>query len=401
VKFYYIYKALAHPETNGYVQPFTLAERLLHVQEAERRIGSEFGWLCDNMQNGLKHALGNAPNSEFIIDPEGRLVVQRRWSNPGQLRADLVRLVGAVENPTAASDIDVRFTPPPRVAASGVVPRLQLPGGTRAVKIEPQLSEQPYYVKLRAEVDQGLLDDGIGKLYLGFHLDPLYHVHWNNLVDPLRYRIRTSDGVTIVPHRGEGPRLEEPADVDPREFLLDIERDLSDQGRFLRRRRQQEPQPEQLYVSVDYFACNDEEGWCKPVTQEYVVTLELDSDGGWAMSRRGSRGGGGNSGGASPRGGFPGGGRNPGAAALPAGANRIMGGLFAVDADKRTLTIRQRSGGSITLQVGQDVTIVRNGQAATLADLQMRDMVMAVSEGEGKARTVVRLMARSFSGGGR
>ena len=61
----------------------------------------------------------------------------------------------------------------------------------------------------------------------------------------------------------------------------------------------------------------------------------------------------------------------------------------------------QRSGGSITLQVGQDVTIVRNGQAATLADLQMRDMVMAVSEGEGKARTVVRLMARSFSGGGR
>lgn len=333
--------------------------------------------------------------------------MQRRWSNPGHLRNDLIRLVGAVENPTAASDIDVRFTPPPRVAASGVVPRLQLPGGTRAVKIEPQLSEQPYYVKLRAEVDQGLLDDGIGKLYLGFHLDPLYHVHWNNLVDPLRYRIRTTDGVTIVPRRGEGPKVEEAADVDPREFLLDIERDMSDQDRFLRRRRQQDAQPQQLLVSVDYFACNDEEGWCKPVTQEYVVTLALDGDGGWAMSRRGGAGGRGNSGGTASRGnarggGIPGGGRNPGAGAVPAGANRIMGGVFAVDLKQRTLTIRQRSGDSITLQLGQDVPIIRNGQPATLADLQMRDMVMAIiTEGEGKNPTVVRLMTRTFGRGGR
>ena len=141
MKFYYIYKALAHPENNGYVQPFTLAERLLHVKEAEQRIGSEFVWLCDNMQNELKHALGNAPNSEFIIGPNGKLVVQRRWSNPGHLRNDLIRLVGAVENPTAASDIDVRFTPP-RVTASGGG-RPGSDSGSNAPNESPPAASQP------------------------------------------------------------------------------------------------------------------------------------------------------------------------------------------------------------------------------------------------------------------
>ena len=57
VKFYYIYKALAHPESNGYVQPFTLKERLLHVKEAQRTLGSRFTWLADNMENEVKHKL--------------------------------------------------------------------------------------------------------------------------------------------------------------------------------------------------------------------------------------------------------------------------------------------------------------------------------------------------------
>ena len=86
VKFFYVYKALAHPENNGYVQPFTLEERLLHVKEAQRTLGSEITWIADNMDNDLKHNLGNAPNSEFIIDPEGRIVHKRSWSKPDQVR---------------------------------------------------------------------------------------------------------------------------------------------------------------------------------------------------------------------------------------------------------------------------------------------------------------------------
>lgn len=77
VRFYYIYKALAHPEINGFISPFTLEERLMHVREAKQRLGTRFRWLCDTMDNDLKHALGDRPNSEFVIDPEGRVVRKR------------------------------------------------------------------------------------------------------------------------------------------------------------------------------------------------------------------------------------------------------------------------------------------------------------------------------------
>ncbi len=45
VRFYYVYKALAHPEYNGYVAPYTLEDRLMHVAEAERTLGSRIPWL--------------------------------------------------------------------------------------------------------------------------------------------------------------------------------------------------------------------------------------------------------------------------------------------------------------------------------------------------------------------
>ena len=74
VDFYYIYKTLAHPELDGYVEPFTLEERLMHVKEAQRTLGSEITWISDTMSNDLKHALGDSPNSEFVVDPAGKIV---------------------------------------------------------------------------------------------------------------------------------------------------------------------------------------------------------------------------------------------------------------------------------------------------------------------------------------
>ncbi len=65
-----MYRTPAHPELNGYINPFTLEERLMHVQEAKQRLGSEIKWLCDNMSNDAKHALGNALNPQFFIDPD-------------------------------------------------------------------------------------------------------------------------------------------------------------------------------------------------------------------------------------------------------------------------------------------------------------------------------------------
>ena len=275
VKFYYVYKTLAHPEKDGYVQPFTLKERLMHVKEAQRTLGSGITWICDSMSNDLKHALGDRPNSEFIIGPDGKVVRGRTWSRPSEVRRDLEELVGPIENPTQVADLNLKTQPPPKVAASGVVPRVQLPGRMRAIKIVPGESQQPYYMKLRAEVEGQVLQGDEGKIYLGFHVDPIYHVHWNNLVAPVKYEITTPDGITISPAKGEGPKVKEAADIDPREFLLDIKTNGDTTG--------------PLQLTVEYFACNDEKGWCKPVTQTYAILLESDRDAG--SPRRGGFGG--------------------------------------------------------------------------------------------------------------
>jgi hypothetical protein len=310
VAVYFVYKALAHPEggTNNYVTPFTLEERLLHVKEAERTLGATIPWLCDTMDNDLKHALGDRPNSEFIIDPDGKLVRMRDWSSPATLRADLEELVGKVKNPTRVSDLDLKIETTPKPAAKGVVKRVSLPGQGQPLLVEPKESKTPYYVKLRAEADGDLLRSGNGKLYLGFHLDPIYHVHWNNLAKPLSFTIAEAKGIKVTPETGTGPKVEQESDIDPREFIVDVDSEKS---------------ADTFELTVKYFACNDEEGFCIPVTQTYVVNLKQDRDGGQAQ-RSGSRGG---SGGSSQSGsGRPGerspqGGRSPGGFSV----ERLMG----------------------------------------------------------------------------
>ena len=81
VDFYYIYKPLAHPEFNNYVSPVTIEERLMHVEEAKRRLGSSITWLADTMDNVFHEAMGRTPNSELVIDPEGVIVARRRRSS--------------------------------------------------------------------------------------------------------------------------------------------------------------------------------------------------------------------------------------------------------------------------------------------------------------------------------
>ena len=257
VKFFYIYKALAHPGTNGYITPFRIDERLMHVAEAKRKLGSQIPWICDNMDNELKHALGNRPNSEFIIDPKGKIVSVRDWCNPEALRQDLVKLVGNIDAPTRIADLNLpTFQRSPK-AATGVVKRITSPGQMSPLRITPVESKIPHYAKLRVEL-------GGGQLYFGFFLDPLYKVHWNNKAPPLTFKIEASDEVTITPNEGTSPKMELDADADPREFLLDV------QGRS----------SEPFKVVVRYFACDDAETFCIPVTQEYLVSFERDPDGG-------------------------------------------------------------------------------------------------------------------------
>ena len=267
VQFYYLYKQLAHPELDSYIDPFTLEERLMHVRQAEVQLGSRIPWIADAMTNELKHALGDMPNSEFIIDPDGRVVVRRAWSDPSGLRRDLERLIGPVENPTRVSDLDLVTEPAVPTVAKGIVPRVELPGRMATLRVEPMLDETdyPFYTKLRADVDQQFFRTGSGTLYLGFHIDPLYHMHWNNEAPPLEYEVTAAAGVRVTPAAAVFAVVEEPADADPREFLVDIRAD--DRG-----------QP--LDLRVTYYACDDANTFCIPVTQRYAVHLEVDTDAG-------------------------------------------------------------------------------------------------------------------------
>ena len=287
VQFFYLYKQLAHPELDHYVDPFTLEERLMHVAQAERQLGSRIPWIADAMTNELKHALGDMPNSEFIIDPDGRILERRTGSDPTALREDLERLIGPVENPTRVSDLDLPSEPPVATVAKGIVPRVTPPGRMMTLKVEPDLdsTQLPFYTKLRADVDREFLRNGEGKLLLGFHIDPLYHMHWNNLAPPLTYEVIAPDGVGITPTSATFAEIEEPADADPREFLVDISTD----------------DPAASFdLSVTYYACDDDNTFCIPVTQSYAVSLQVDPDagrvfgagrGGGRFAGRGGRGG--------------------------------------------------------------------------------------------------------------
>ena len=280
VQFYYLYKQLAHPELDHYIDPYTLEERLMHVEQAKRQLGSRIPWIADAMTNDLKHALGDMPNSEFIIDPDGHILQRRAWSDPTSLRADLERLVGPVENPTRLSDLDLPSEPPVATVAKGIVPRVTPPGRMMTLKVDPDVdsAQLPFYTKLRADVDREFLRNRRGTLLLGFHIDPLYHMHWNNLAPPLTYTVTAPDGVRVTPASGTFAQIEEPADADPREFLVDIAADDSAAS---------------FDLSVTYYACDDANTFCIPVTQSYTVSLHVDPDAGrvFGAGRFGGRGG--------------------------------------------------------------------------------------------------------------
>jgi len=88
-------------------------------------------------------------------------------------------------------------------------------------------------------------------MYVGFHLDPLYRVHWNNEAPPMQFEITAPDGVSITPSKVVGPDPEADADADPREFLLEV--DAADAGGT-------------VDLQVKYFACDDALTFCVPVT---------------------------------------------------------------------------------------------------------------------------------------
>lgn len=269
VRFFFIYKALAHPElAGGYVQPITTAERLLHARQAAKQFGTQIPWIVDDIDNRLKHAMGDRPNSQFLISPEGKVVRKRAWSNPQLVRQDLQELLGPTDRITKEEDLHLNIELPLKGgAARGLVPRLKRPQMMPLIMVsELHPGDQPFFAKLRAEADPGLMKDGSGSLYLGFHLDPFHDAHWNNLTKPLSFRIEATDSVEFETREITAKKTDVPSDADPREFLLKV---------------RSWPADESIRIIVTYFACVGEET-CHTVQQKYTVRRERDTDGGGA-----------------------------------------------------------------------------------------------------------------------
>jgi|TARA_B110000483_G_scaffold135362_1_gene161956 hypothetical protein len=295
VNFYYIYQTLAHPENHGYVQAYSMEERFLQLDVAKVEYGTSVPWVLDTFDNNYK-ALTGSPNSEVIYDQNGEIVHSSFFVSTPGLRNKLIELVGDVEHHTEIADLDL-----PDVERLGVgevtdvIERVSFEGAAFPVAFDivqtADTTDDIYYAKFRPEVDAELLNSGTGQMYIGFHLDPLYGAHWNNLVAPLKYEITAPDGVSITPVEGEGIRPDVAADKNPREFLVDIS-NWSDTS-------------EPMGLNVFYFACNTDAGWCIPVTQRYTVSLERDVLGGSQRERtqmKQGRGAGGADGRARPAG---------------------------------------------------------------------------------------------------
>lgn len=270
VNFYFLYKTLAHPENNGYIQPITIDERLSHIVDAKEMLQTKIPWLADPMTNEVSSAFGLTPNSEFLFDSEGRILYMNTWSNANDLRKTLSEVIGQSSKITTVESLNLPEVIRMSTPLEEVTTRIKVEEALIPIIVNPDENSTIYYSKLRAEVTKELLQNGSGKLYLGFHLDPIHNVHWNNLVDPLKYEITVPERTEIKQAIGIAPVVNQTSDVEPREFFIEVTN-----------WNVEDPLP----IKVTYFACDEEDKWCKIVVQNYTLVLDKDVYGGGVIGR--------------------------------------------------------------------------------------------------------------------
>ncbi|MDF7825328.1 hypothetical protein P4B35_14985 [Pontiellaceae bacterium B12227] len=274
IRFYYIYRHLKHPENNGYVRPYQIKERARHAQLAKEQLLTAVPWAYDGMDNAASKALAPEGTSNvFVFSKTGEEIYQGSISEPDSLREVLIGLAGAVTQPYSIEALPSPTLQPVNAAESKLVPRPKVSVATdkfKPLQISPKESRSPFYVKARIEASEELLSSGDGKLYLGFHIDPLYRVEWNNLGEPLKYVLKTPQGV-VAPSINSAARVSAAAtDAEPREFILQARKlDLN------------KPLNLQVTYSVHTAAKRNIE-----VVQQYTIFLAADAFGGNVIGRQ-------------------------------------------------------------------------------------------------------------------
>ncbi|MDF7799820.1 hypothetical protein P4C99_10110 [Pontiellaceae bacterium B1224] len=274
VRFFYIYRNLRHPENNGYIRPFNVKERARQVQLAQELLNTSVPWLYDPIDNPIVKALAPDETSGVLIfSRNGEEEYQGEISDNDSFRSKLTELAGTVFKPFKMNELPRPSIQPINLPEAILLPRAQVNVNTDKLKplqITPVESRAPFYVKARIEGSENVLKSGDGKLYLGFHIDPLYHVEWNNLGEPLSYILKAPKGV-IAPSINSAPRVTGVVtDSEPREFIL--------QARKLDLKK---PIAMEVTYSVHTSANRNLE-----VTQQYLIYLEHDMLGGEVIGRQ-------------------------------------------------------------------------------------------------------------------
>lgn len=262
VQFLIVYKSIVHPGTNGFVDAFTKEERLQQLAIAKQRLGTTVPMISDSLDGDIVSKLHSAPNAEFVIDTDGKIVHRKFWHDPAALRDFLTERVGKVDKPTRVEDLGMKLHFPKPFAPRGLVKPTKMPRAMKILRSKPIINEgakaTPFFAKLLVEGDRALLRGKPGKLYIGFYLDPVYQVHWNNPAGGLSFTIDDPNSDEFEPITKQAPTYQHEADVDPREFLFEFAPASKEQ---------------KLQLTVRYTICDDNGKFCMPVEQQYEVQL--------------------------------------------------------------------------------------------------------------------------------
>lgn len=256
VQFFYVFQSLRHPEREGYVQAQNMSERLLQVAEAKKKLGTNVPWIADTIDDSFRVAMKTNSNSVFVISPDSEIVYAADRMNGDGLQQALSKLVGPIENPTSARDLQLPQLA--RFRSTNVTNDIlvERPDGLVILKTTPENPADTYYVKLRAEAEPALLETGTGRLFLGFYPDPIHDAHWNNLTPGMKYELQLPAGIQADPATAVAKKGPGESDAQPRQFWVNIDGNtpLSD-----------------INLSLHYFACAP--GMCEAMTHKYTISF--------------------------------------------------------------------------------------------------------------------------------
>lgn len=228
VRFYHLHKGLVHPELRNLLDPYTLRERRLLIEQFGAELQSQIPWLVDGPQAELSRMWGKAlPNLQLVVDPRGKIVHASEWGDPAALREVLrsIFLGWQTAGMVTSSSAETRFAPLRRAELRDTETtwrHIDKPLYMPPLVVEPVVDdpERSYFVKLRVEAERPALKGKPGKLYLRFDLDPVYGVTWDKAQPIVSAEFRTP---TPIPRllQTVPPAARAVAGTDPAEWLLD------------------------------------------------------------------------------------------------------------------------------------------------------------------------------------